>query len=231
VRLRGALAHHFVLVPPPSLASPGRSAEAAGAGLPEKRRRLREACLQLGHGGGAPEGEPAPGAQKTAGQPPGANPHGRGMGASLRGRRRSGVQGLSHRDAGVPTTATSVAPATIRCFCSTSSATWSGSCSAGACHRDRGLARRLLVAPSSSDEGAAIAAWQGRAVRPFRELVSAIRLPGWRTRNLFHPQAQQGANTGPETSEVDAPPEDADRHGHRVAVGHAAAQDATSQPQ
>src|SRR5262245_5294305 len=52
-----------------------------------------------------------------------------------------------------------------------------------------------------------------------------------RATSLFGPQAQQGAETPPETAEEGAPPEQVGRHGHRVAVGHRGADDAPRRPQ
>jgi hypothetical protein len=47
----------------------------------------------------------------------------------------------------------------------------------------------------------------------------------------FRGRAQQGADTGPETSQIDVPPKDADHDRHRVAVGQAATKDASGDSQ
>jgi hypothetical protein len=44
-------------------------------------------------------------------------------------------------------------------------------------------------------------------------------------------QAKQGADTRPETSEVDAPPEGAGRHGDRMLVGHSGTEDCPQRSQ
>jgi len=54
---------------------------------------------------------------------------------------------------------------------------------------------------------------------------------GWRRGGLFPPHAHQGADTGPETSEADAPPEPADRQANRMWVGHRGTEEATCRPQ
>jgi hypothetical protein len=72
---------------------------------------------------------------------------------------------------------------------------------------------------------------EGRAVRPARRRSRATRPPGRGGRSSFGPQAQEGTETGPETAEEEAPPEDVGRHGHRVAVGHGGPEEATGRPQ
>jgi hypothetical protein len=60
--------------------------------------------------------------------------------------------------------------------------------------------------------------------------------PAWSMRrspmpSALRPQAQQSAETRPEASAVDAPPEYTDRHANRVLVGHRGAPDAAGRPQ
>src|SRR6516165_10224316 len=70
---------------------------------------------------------------------------------------------------------------------------------------------------------------------PRRLDLGAVAGAGRRGRRTVPQRAEQAAGTGadtrPETPQVNAPPEHAEGHADRVAVGHAGTQDATRRPQ
>src|SRR5262249_32030881 len=66
------------------------------------------------------------------------------------------------------------------------------------------------------------------AIRLFRlrwRVPSTSRSPGWPRRRGIGERANQGADARPKAPEVDAPPQHAEFHGTRVAVGHQGTQE------